>query len=49
MVESNWAVLGQDPAAGTTVGSDTQIKLTIGQTGEDRTPARRPEVAPAPG
>jgi Domain of unknown function (DUF4839)/PASTA domain len=46
LVESNWAVLGQDPAAGTTVNTDTKIKLTIGKIGEDRTTARLPEGSP---
>jgi len=46
LVDSNWAVLGQDPAAGTKVGTDTKIKLTIGKIGEDRTTARLPEGSP---
>jgi PASTA domain len=46
MVDSNWAVLGQDPAAGTTVGTDTKITLTIGKIGEDRTTARLTEGSP---
>jgi beta-lactam-binding protein with PASTA domain len=45
-VDSNWVVLGQDPAAGTTVGTDTKIKLTIGKIGEDRTTARLTEGSP---
>src|ERR1039457_2385947 len=42
LVDSNWVVLGQDPAAGTTVDTDTKITLTIGKIGEDRTTARLP-------
>ena len=46
VVDSNWAVLGQDPAAGTTLDTGTKIKLTIGKIGEDRTTARLPEGSP---
>jgi PASTA domain len=46
VVDSNWAVLGQDPAAGTTVATDTKITLTIGKIGEDRTTARLKEGSP---
>src|SRR5664279_5748071 len=46
LVDSNWAVLGQDPAAGTTVDTNTKIKLTIGKIGEERTTARLPEGSP---
>jgi hypothetical protein len=46
VVDSNWAVLGQDPAAGTTLDTDTKITLTIGKIGEDRTTARLPEGSP---
>lgn len=45
-VDSNWVVLGQDPAAGTTVGTDTKPKLTIGKIGEDRTTVRLKEGSP---
>jgi beta-lactam-binding protein with PASTA domain len=46
VVLSNWAVLGQGPAAGTKIGTDTKITLTIGKIGEDRTTARLPEGSP---
>lgn len=46
MQDSNWVVLGQDPAAGTTVDLDTKIKLTIGKIGEDNTTARLPQGSP---
>ena len=46
IVDSNWAVLEQDPAAGTKVDTDTKITLTIGKIGEDRTTTRLPEGSP---
>jgi hypothetical protein len=46
VVDSNWAVLGQDPAAGAPVSTETKITLTIGKIGEDRTTARLSEGSP---
>lgn len=46
VVDSNWAVLGQDPAAGAPVDTDTKITLTIGKIGEARTTARLTEGSP---
>ena len=46
VVDSNWAVLGQDPAAGTALDTGTKITLTIGRIGEDRTTARLTEGSP---
>jgi hypothetical protein len=46
VVDSNWAVLEQVPAAGTALATDTKITLTIGKIGENRTTARLTEGSP---
>ena len=46
LLDSNWVVLEQEPAAGESAGTGTTITLRVGKIGESRTTERLPEDSP---